>query len=67
MTQAEHNRSKWWSQPGVDLQPELQSVEGPLVVNNGRASIDMLVHGNLKLPAGARVAEARREQRRTRN
>jgi len=63
VTRTEHNRDKWWSQPGVDLQPELQLVEGPLVVNNGRASIDILVHGNLKLPAGARVAEARREQK----
>ena len=63
VTRTEHNRDKWWSQPGVDLQPELQLVEGPLVVNNGRASIDILVHGNVKLPAGARVAEARREQK----
>ena len=28
-----------------------------------RASIDILVHGNVRLPAGARVAEARREQK----
>ena len=33
------------------------------MVNNGRASIDILVHGNVKPPAGARVAEERREQK----
>ena len=33
VTRTEHNRSKWWSQPGVDLQPELQLVEGPLVID----------------------------------
>ena len=50
----------WWLLPGADLPPDTQLVEGPLVSKQGRATVQLLVHGTVaRLPAGARLVEAR--------
>ena len=60
MIPAECRSGQWWLEAGPDLPPEAQLVEGPLVRDHGRCPATLVVHDNLRLGPGDRVAMARR-------
>ena len=49
----------WWLRPGPDLPDECMLVEGPLVRDEGRCTVEILCFGTTRLGPSMRVASAR--------
>ena len=52
-------KGRWWLQPAPGLPEELQVVEGPMAVKDGRCTVDVIAHGTVHCGPGTRLVEAR--------